>query len=176
MLCLILLFRKQDTILEMKFISFFLIINILFAFRHFKIALPFLVAIVVLALIYVGRITFEKAKENWYKIKNQVQDINNDIDSTEEEQPVVQHNGLNNSSHNPQIISTLALTFTLTICLVIASTLYINIFLRNFAITKAMKLGLHRILISFTIPLFFYCKNSSLRRFVYEMYFSHCGL
>ena len=135
-----------------------------------------MVAIVVLALIYVGSIAFEKIKEKWNKIKNQVQDINNDVDSSEEEQPTVQQNGLNNSSHNPQIISTLALIITLTICLVIASTLYINIFLKNFAITKAVKLGLHRILISFTIPSFFYCKNLSMRRFVYEMYFSHCGL
>lgn len=144
-------------------------------FRHFKIAQPFLIITIVLALIYTGRIAFEKAKEKMNKVRNQVQDIHYST-TVPEQPPPNQQIGLNNLSHNPQIISTITLTFTITICLLIAGPLYINILLKNFAITKVMKLGLHRILISFAIPLFCYCKNPSLRRFVYELYFSHLDL
>ena len=145
-------------------------------FRHFRIILPFVIASILLALIYAGRIVFEKTKEKFKKSKNQVRDINYGIGPSKVMQQPVHQNGFNNLSHNPKIMSTLALTFTLIICWVYAAVLYSNIYLQNFAITRALKLGLHRTLISFAIPLFFYCKNSSLRRFVYEMYFSHLDL
>ena len=123
--------------------------------------------------MYVGRIAFSKFQEKMKK-RNQIQEINNGKEPSvaEHEQPPIQQNVFNNSTYNPQIISTITLTFMLVICLAIAATLYIQISLKSLTITKAMKLGFHRILISFTIPMLFYFKNSSMRRFVCELYFS----
>ena len=76
----------------------------------------------------------------------------------------------NNLAFNPQVVSTIPLIVTVLITLSIAIIYHMNVYFKSYYLVKLKMLGCHRILLTFAIPLFFYCKNASMRRFVYELY------
>ena len=116
--------------------------------------------------------TIEKAKEKYREYKNHVQEINTVSATLHEKAPqAAQQIQFNNAAHNPQIVATLPLTFALVIFGIIAASFFISLYLQSFEIMKLLKLGVHRTVVSIAIPLFFYVRNPSLRKFVCEMYF-----
>ena len=137
--------------------------------RSFKVTPPLLGISILFASAFYVRLFIEKIQERSKRYKNEVQQIKIKRPSIPEE-PNVQHIQLNNVAYNPQIVSTFSLTLTLIISLAFALTCYIGFYYEYFALAKTLKLGVHRVLLSFTIPLFFYCTDSSLRRFVFELY------
>ena len=137
--------------------------NNLLSSRQFKVNVPFLGISIFIATTFYGRIYIQKFQDKLKKIRNEVQQINI-------EEPKLQNIQLNNLAYNPQIVSTFSLTLTLIVSLIFISICYIGLYYEYFSIAKILKLGYHRMLISFAIPSFFYCRNSSLRRFVYELY------
>ena len=144
--------------------------NNLLSSRQFKAAVPFLGISILIATIFYGRIFINKFQDELKKYRNEVQQINIERPSNSEE-PKLQNIQLNNVAYNPQIVSTFSLMLTLMISLTFISICYIGLYHEYFSVAKMLKLGYHRMLISFAIPSFFYCRNSSLRRFVYESYF-----
>ena len=141
--------------------------------REFMIGETYTMATIILALTYIGKITFEKGKERYRKYKNKVQQINTVSASVPEPQiqavPQIQ---LNNAAHNPKIISTLALFVSLFIFLTIAITVLVNVYLQTFEITRLLILGVHRAFGCLALPLFFYATNPSMRQFINELYFN----
>ena len=142
--------------------------NLLYS-RSFKVTPPLLGISILFASAFYVRLFIEKIQERSKRYKNEVQQIKIKRPSIPEE-PNVQHIQLNNVAYNPQIVSTFSLTLTLIISLAFALTCYIGFYYEYFTLAKTLKLGVHRVLLSFTIPLFFYCTDSSLRRFVFELY------
>ena len=142
------------------------------SYRHFKIAAPYLAALLVITLTYVGKLAIEKAKEKYREYKNRVQEINT-VSATVHENapPAAQQIQFNNAAHNPQIVATLPLTFALIIFCLIGASFFISLYLQSFEIMKLLKLGVHRTIVSIAIPLFFYVRNPLMRKFVCEMYF-----
>ena len=137
--------------------------------RNFKITIPFLGISILIASAFYVRLFIEKIQEKLKRYKNEVQQINIKRPSKPEE-PSLQHIQLNNVAYNPQIVSTFSLTITLIIALVFTLILYISFYYEYFTSSKMLKLGVHRVLLSFAVPLFFYCTDSSLRRFVFVLY------
>ena len=122
-----------------------------------------------IATAFYLRLFIEKIQEKLKRYRNEVQQIDIKRPSIPEE-PNLQHIQLNNVAYNPQIVSTFSLTLTLIIALVFTLTLYISFYYEYFALYKMLKLGVHRVMLSFAVPLFFYCTDSSLRKFVFELY------
>ena len=105
----------------------------------------------IVSVIYISRNLFQ-----WYKDK-----ITNSISPSQSPQPFQ----LNNTSHNPAVISRKALIFILVIFLFSVWPLIVMLQYNRLAQTL-IRVRIHQFLLSLVVPSYFYLTNNSLRQFV----------